>query len=264
MALTEFNLVILILLIRDALSICSICCFMLRCLSMWTPKNLTVSAIFSRCPYIVIEVSLITFLCEKLIRWVLPGFNLILHLSHHVSIWFRYFCNLRLILRIPGACAQIAMSSANWERFTCASGGWGMSLTYQMNDIGERGLPWGTPWMGMIGSLSWSLIEITSFLWGRKLLIHLINFLFRPTDVNLKRKLSNQTWSKTFSTSRNIPIVGWSFQKPSLIVSKSLSKLSFVLLFFLKPFFYLLNFLLASAQLLRLSATAFSKNSRGS
>ena len=96
MASTEFNLVILILLIRDAFSICSICCFMLRCLSMWTPKNLTVSAIFSRCPYTVIDDSLITFLCEKLIRCALPGFNLILHLSQHVRIWFRYFCNLNL------------------------------------------------------------------------------------------------------------------------------------------------------------------------
>ena len=99
MALTEFNLEILILLTRDALSICSIYCVMLRCSSMWTPKNLTVSAIFSRCPYIVIDDSLITFLCEKLIRCVLPGFNLTLHLLHHVRIWFRYFHNLRLIYK---------------------------------------------------------------------------------------------------------------------------------------------------------------------
>ena len=169
---------------------------------MWTPNNLTVSAIFSRCLYIVIDDSLITFLCEKLIRCVLTGFNLILHLSYQVRVWFRYFCNLRLILRIPGACAQIAMSSANWETFTCASGGWGMLLTYKINRIVERGLSWGTPWMGMIGSLSCSLIEIISFLWWRKLLIYLINFLFRPIDVNLKRRPSNQTWSKAFSTSK--------------------------------------------------------------
>ena len=165
MALTEFNPVILILLIRDDLSMCSICCFMLRWLSIWTPKNLTESVTFNGCPYIVIDVSLMTFLCEKLIRYVFPGLSFILHLSHQVRIWFRYFCNLRLILRIPGACAQIAMSSANCERFTCASRGWGMSLTYKINRIGERGLPWGTPWMGVIGSLSWSLIEIISFLW---------------------------------------------------------------------------------------------------
>ena len=232
---------IFILLIRDALSICSICCFMLRCLFMWTPKNLTVSATFSRCPYTVIDYSLIIFLCERLIRCVLPGFNFILHLSHQVRIWFMYFCNLRLILQIPGTCARIAMLSANWERFTCASGGWGMSLTYEINTIGERGLAWGTPWMGIIGSLIWSLIVIISFLWSRKLLIHLINFLFRPTDVILKRR-PYQTWSKAFSTSRNIPVVGWPLQKPSLIVSKSLNKLSYVLLFFLRPFCCLLNF----------------------
>ena len=210
--------------------------------------------------YIVIDESLITFLCKKLIRCVFPGFNFILHLSHQVRIWFRYFCNLRLILRIPGAWAQIAMSSANWERFTCASGGWGMSLTYKINRIGEKGLPWGTPWIGMIGSLSWSLIEIISFLWWRKLPIHLINFLFRPIEVNLKRRPSYHTWLKAFSSSRNIPVVGWPLQKPCLIVSKSLVKLSFLLLFFLKPFCCLLNFLLASAQLLMLSAAAFSRS----
>ena len=65
------------------------------------------------------------------------------------------------------------------ERFTCASGGRGMSLTCKINRIGERVLPWGTPWMGVIMSLSWSLIEIVSLLWWRKFLIHLINFLLR-------------------------------------------------------------------------------------
>ena len=123
------------------------------------------STLRTGCPHIVIDVSLITFLWEKLIRWVLPGFSFILQLSHQVRIWFRYFCNLRLTLWIPRACAQIAMSYANWKRFTCASRGWGMSLTYRINRIGKRGLPWGTPWMGVIGSLSWSLIEIISFLW---------------------------------------------------------------------------------------------------
>ena len=39
-----------------------------------------------------------------------------------------------------------------------------MLLTYKINRIVERGLSWGTPWMGMIGSLSCSLIEIISFL----------------------------------------------------------------------------------------------------
>ena len=42
--------------------------------------------------------------------------------------------------------------------------GWGMLLTYKKNTIGERGLPWGIPWMGVIGSLSWSSIEIVGFL----------------------------------------------------------------------------------------------------
>ena len=95
-AMTEFNLVILILLIRNALLVYSICCFILRQLSIWTPKNLTDSVIFNGCPYIVIDVSLIKFLCEKLIRFVFPGLSLILHLSHHVRIWFRCFCNLNV------------------------------------------------------------------------------------------------------------------------------------------------------------------------
>ena len=124
-ALIEFSLAILILLIRDTLSMCSVCCFMFRWLSMCTPKNFTESVTFNGWPYIVIVASLNTFLWENFIRWLLPGFNLILHLSHQVRIWFRYFCNLRLILRIPGAYAQSEMSSENCERFTCASLGWG-------------------------------------------------------------------------------------------------------------------------------------------
>ena len=159
MALTEFNLVILILLIRDRLSMCSISYFMLRWSSIWTPKNFWIGW-----PYIVIDVSLMTFRSEKLRRCVFPGLSFILHLSYQVRIWFRYFCNLKLILRIPGACARIAMSSVNWEKITCASRDWGMSLTYKINRIRERGLPSWTPWMGVIGSLSWSLVEIISFL----------------------------------------------------------------------------------------------------
>ena len=114
-------------------------------LSIWTPRNFTDSVTFKGCPWIDIGVSLITFLRKKLIRWVFPGFNFILHLLHQVKIWLKYHCNLRLILGIPGACSQIAMSSGNWERFTCAPRGWGMSLTYGIDRIGERGLPWGTP-----------------------------------------------------------------------------------------------------------------------
>ena len=81
-ALAEFNLAILTLLIKDALSLCSLCCFMLRWLSIWTPKNLTDSVTFNRCPYIVTDVPLMTFLSEKLIRCVFPGLSFILHLSH--------------------------------------------------------------------------------------------------------------------------------------------------------------------------------------
>ena len=165
MALTEFNFVILIQLIREAFSMCSMCCFILRWLLIWTLKNLTDSVTFNGCLYIVIDVSLMTFLCEELLRCVFPRLSFILHLSKHVRIWFSYFCNLRLILRIPGTCAQIAMASVNCERFTCKSRVRGMSLTYKINRIGERELLWGTPLMGMIGSLSWSLIEIISFLW---------------------------------------------------------------------------------------------------
>ena len=39
-----------------------------------------------------------------------------------------------------------------------------MSLTYKINRIGETGLPWGTPWIGMTGSPNWPLIETISFL----------------------------------------------------------------------------------------------------
>ena len=183
----------------DAFSIWSICCFMFRCLTMWTPKNLTVSVIFSRCPYIVIE---------KLIRCVLPGFNLILHLStvsvfgsgisttlswyyEYLALALKLLCRLRIARDLP------------------VHQGLGISLTYRINKIGDRGLSCGTPWMGMIGSLSWSFIEIISVLWERKLLIHLINLLFRPIDVNLKRRPSNHTWSKACPASRNIPVVGW-------------------------------------------------------
>ena len=45
-ALTEFNLAILILLIRDGLSMCSIWYFMLRWLSIWTPKNLWIGSLY--------------------------------------------------------------------------------------------------------------------------------------------------------------------------------------------------------------------------
>ena len=152
MALIEFSLVILILLIRNALSMCSTCHFMLRRLSIWTPKNFADSVTFKGCTYIEIDVSLITFLCEKLMRWVFPVFSIILHLLHQLKIWFRYFCNLRLILQIPGTCAQIAMSSAK-EDLPVRQRGWRMSLTYKINRIVERGLRWEMQWMRWLGQL---------------------------------------------------------------------------------------------------------------
>ena len=154
---------------------------------------------FTGRPYIKIDVSLITFLREKLMRWVFPGFSFILHLPHQVGIWFRYFCNLRLILRIPGACAQIAMSSANWEIFTCTSRGWQMSLTCRIYRIGER-----TALGDSMNGSDW--------------------VLFRSIEVNLKRSPSYQIWSKAFLTSRNIPanIVCYSFfQKFTEVGSKT-------------------------------------------
>ena len=129
----------------ETLSMCSTRSFILRWLSIWTAKKFTDSVTFKCCPYIDIDVSLKTFLYEKLIRWVFLGFSFILHLSDQVKIWFMHFCNLRVILRIRGACARIAMLSANLEEFTCASRGWGMLLTYRISRIGERGLPLGTP-----------------------------------------------------------------------------------------------------------------------
>ena len=164
MTLTEFNLAILILFISDGLSMCSIWYFMLMWLSVWTPKNLWIGNFYwltIHCDWRIIN----DFSLWEIKRMHFPWVKLYPPSVTQVRIWFRYFCNLRLILRIPGACAQIARSSANWERFTWASRGWGMSLIYKINRIREKGLPWGTPWMGVIGSLSWSLIEIISFLW---------------------------------------------------------------------------------------------------
>ena len=101
---------------------------------------------------------------------------------------------------------------------------------------------YGSDWVTKLVVICWLLII---FLWQRKLVIHLVNLLFRPIEVNVKIRPSYHTWTKAFSTSRNIPVVGWSLQKSSLIVSKSLNRLPFVLLFFLKPFCCLLIFLLS-------------------
>ena len=108
--MVEFSLIIIIVLIRDAFSMCSTCSFMLRCLSIWTPNNFIESVTFNRWPYIESDVSLIAFLCEKLRRCNFSGFSFIPHLSHQVGIWFRYFCNLRLILWIPGTKAQLCLA----------------------------------------------------------------------------------------------------------------------------------------------------------
>ena len=59
-----------------------------------------------------------------------------------------------------------------------------------------------------------------------------------------------------------MPVVGWAFWKSNLIVSNSLNKFSFLLLYFLKPFCWLLNFLLYFAQLLWWSGSAFSRSLR--
>ena len=136
--MTEYNLAILILLIRDRLSMCSVSYFMLRWWSIWTPKNFWIGNFYwltIRCDWRIMN----DFSLWEINKMCFPGLTFIFHLSHQVRIWFRYFCNLRLILRIPGACAQIAMSSANWESITCASRGWGMSPTYKINKIREGG-----------------------------------------------------------------------------------------------------------------------------
>ena len=83
-------------------------------------------------------------LCQTHFLQVLPMRNIMSHTLKEVNIWFKHFCNLRLILWIPGASAQIAISSANWERFTCASRGCRMLLTYDINRMGERTTLWDT------------------------------------------------------------------------------------------------------------------------
>ena len=78
---------------KYTLSVCSIWYSILKWYSFKAPRNLADGVGFEACPCIVINVSLRTFLSLSL--------SLILHPSYHAGIWFRYFCNLRL-MRIPG------------------------------------------------------------------------------------------------------------------------------------------------------------------
>ena len=99
--LVEFNLVILILLIRDALSICSTCKFIVRWFSICTPRNFTDSVTFRSCPYIDNDVSLMTFLWEKLIKWLYSRFKWFCS-TYHINFEFGsklVFCGFCLIYK---------------------------------------------------------------------------------------------------------------------------------------------------------------------
>ena len=101
--------------------------------------------------------------------WVL---SFILLLLHQLRNSFRYFFNRRLILQIPGACVLIAMSSAVTSIENIKNRG---------GDCFGEHHGWQCDWVTLL------VINWDYFFWCQKeLLIHLINFLFTPTDVSLK------------------------------------------------------------------------------
>ena len=89
-ALFEFSIVIIILSTSLVLSICCPCNFMFKWLPIVTSRNFIDQVSFSGWTYIVIDVSLYTFLWEKLIWWDIPGFK-----------WLPGFSCLKQFERLP-------------------------------------------------------------------------------------------------------------------------------------------------------------------
>ena len=106
------------------------------------------------------------------------------------------------------------------------------NVTYRINSIGLKGLPWGAPCSSLRISLSFTVNHLSC----KKLLIHLIRFICNPKPYNLESSPLCHTCWNTFSTSKNITVEIIHLLKFRLIDCISLNKLSFVHLFFLKPF----------------------------
>ena len=126
---------------------------------------------FSGWPFII-EVSFLLGEVDKVS--ILPECSVLFSsiLLHQLRNSFRYFCNLRLILQIPGACVLIAMPSAVTNIANIKNRGG--------DCLGEHH-GWRCDWVTLL------VINWDYFFWCQKeLLIHLINFLFTPTDVSLK------------------------------------------------------------------------------
>ena len=147
-ALVELRHVIFILSTRRALSTCSIRSFILEWLPIITPRNLTGEGTFRGWPYIAIDISLMTFLREKLIKWVFPGFSSIYHSKLEFGSG---------IFATWGWSYEYLVPLAKWKyryiynRLRCD--------TYiEIENDGDRCLPYEVPWIEVIGSLGWLLI----------------------------------------------------------------------------------------------------------
>ena len=133
-----------------------------------------------------------------------------------------------------------------------------MSLTYNINNIGLKGLPWGTPWIGLNNSLNILFIFFVKPLFCKKLWIYLIRFISKPNSYNLVSSPLCHTWSNALSTSKNTTFEIILLLKFCLTDWVILNKLSLVLLCFLKPFCCKLK-ILFSAHFFILFVNSFSK-----
>ena len=134
-----------------------------------------------------------------------------------------------------------------------------MSLTYNINNIGLKGLPWGTLWIGLDNSLNILFIFIVKPLFCKKLLMHLIRFISNPNSYNLGSSPLCHTWLNAFSRSKSTTVEIILLLKFCLIDWVILNKLSLIFLFFLKPCYCKLKIWLFSAHFFILFVNSFSK-----
>ena len=86
-------------------------------------------------------------------------------------------CNfLEVVFRFLAE-ANILISSANCDRFVVGVVGVGISLTYMMNNIGLKELPWGTPKLSLISGEVRPLSSKKRYRSEMKLLMHLMNMV---------------------------------------------------------------------------------------
>ena len=110
------------------------------------PRNLVFSTTSSLWSFIFKLQFLICCLSfQKFMTFVFSGFNLILHTIHHLFSLSRYAYSLLFVIKKSFPAAQIAISPANWDKNINLWFGCGISLTYKINKIGLKRLPWGTP-----------------------------------------------------------------------------------------------------------------------